>query len=82
MVISVLLTSPPKVIYAELFCVKDTPHVFPNLFQNHTVYFASNKLLSEKVLCITGLENVLLQVLALVAPLLHQPCLHLQNGIF
>jgi hypothetical protein len=35
-VISILLISPPKVIYAELFCVKDTPHFFfPNLFQNH-----------------------------------------------
>jgi hypothetical protein len=21
--------------YAELFCVKDIPHFFPNLFQNH-----------------------------------------------
>jgi hypothetical protein len=36
-VISILLISPPKVIYAELFCVKDTPHFFPNLFQNHPV---------------------------------------------
>jgi hypothetical protein len=35
--ISILLISPPKVIYAELFCVKDTPHFFPNLFQNHPV---------------------------------------------
>jgi hypothetical protein len=33
------LISPPKVIYAELFCVKDTPHFFfPNLFQNHLYY--------------------------------------------
>jgi hypothetical protein len=36
---SILLISPPKVIYAELFCVKDTPHFFPNLFQNHPVYW-------------------------------------------
>jgi hypothetical protein len=36
-IISILLISPPKVIYAELFCVKDTPHFFPNLFQNHPV---------------------------------------------
>jgi hypothetical protein len=51
------------------------------------LYFALNKLSTEKVLCITRLENVL-QVVALVAPrltpLLHKPCLylHLQNGIF
>jgi hypothetical protein len=37
-VISILLISPPKVIYVELICVKDTPHFFPNLFQNHPVY--------------------------------------------
>jgi hypothetical protein len=37
-IISILLISPPKVIYAELICVKDTPHFFPNLFQNHPVY--------------------------------------------
>jgi hypothetical protein len=30
-VISILLISPSKVIYAELFCVKDTPHFFPKL---------------------------------------------------
>jgi hypothetical protein len=27
-VISILLISPPKLIYAELFCVKNTPHFF------------------------------------------------------
>jgi hypothetical protein len=27
-VISILLISPPKVIYAKLFCVKETPHFF------------------------------------------------------
>jgi hypothetical protein len=31
------LISPPKVIYAQLFYVKDTPHFFFNLFQNHPV---------------------------------------------
>jgi hypothetical protein len=36
-VISILLISPSKVIYAELCCIKDTPHFFPNLFQNHPV---------------------------------------------
>jgi hypothetical protein len=46
-----------------------------------TLYFALNKLSTEKVLSITRLENVL-QVLAFVTPLLHKPCLHLQNGIF
>jgi hypothetical protein len=30
-VISILLISPPKVIYAELICVKDTPHFFSKL---------------------------------------------------
>jgi hypothetical protein len=30
-VIPILLISPPKVIYAELFCVKDTPHFFSKL---------------------------------------------------
>jgi hypothetical protein len=30
-VISILLISPPKVIYAEFFCVKDTPHFFSKL---------------------------------------------------
>jgi hypothetical protein len=28
-VISILSISPPKVIYPEVFCVKDTPHFFP-----------------------------------------------------
>jgi hypothetical protein len=37
-VISILLISPPKVVYAELICIKDTPLFFPNLFQNHPVY--------------------------------------------
>jgi hypothetical protein len=36
-VISIFLISPPKIIYAELFCIKDTPYFFPNLFQNHSV---------------------------------------------
>jgi hypothetical protein len=53
--------------------------------KNYYSYFALNKLSTEKVLCITRLENIL-QVLALVSPrltpLLHKPCLHLQNGIF
>jgi hypothetical protein len=40
-VISILLISPPKVIYTELFCVKDTPNFFPNLFQNHPVYICN-----------------------------------------
>jgi dihydrofolate reductase len=30
-VISILLISPPKVIYAKLFCVKETPHFFSKL---------------------------------------------------
>jgi hypothetical protein len=49
------------------------------------LHFALNKLSTEKMLCITRLDNVL-QVFALVeprlTPLSHHPCLHLGNGIF
>jgi hypothetical protein len=34
---NILLISATKVLYTELICVKDTPHFFPNLFQNHPV---------------------------------------------
>jgi hypothetical protein len=37
-VISILLISPPKVIYAELFCVKDTPHFFSKLISETLLY--------------------------------------------
>jgi hypothetical protein len=41
-VISILLISPPKVIYAELFCVKDTPHFFFQTYIRITLYIMPN----------------------------------------
>jgi hypothetical protein len=40
-VISILLISPPKVIYAELFCVKDTPHLFSKLISESACMYSS-----------------------------------------
>jgi hypothetical protein len=40
-VISILLISPSKVIYAELFCVKDTPHFFFQTYFRITLYLCS-----------------------------------------
>jgi hypothetical protein len=37
-VISILLISPPKVIYAELIYVKDTPHFFFQTYFRITLY--------------------------------------------
>jgi hypothetical protein len=66
-----------------LYVANEFPHSV--IFQQKLLYFAFlNKLSAEIFLCITRLENVL-QVLALVpprlAPLLHKPCLHLQNSL-
>jgi hypothetical protein len=41
-VISILLISPPKFIYAELLCVKDTPHFFSKLFSESPCIFVKN----------------------------------------
>jgi hypothetical protein len=40
-VISTLLISPPKAIYAEFFCVKDTPHFFFQTYFRITLYTLS-----------------------------------------
>jgi hypothetical protein len=55
-VISILFISLPKVIYAELFHVKDIPHFFPNLFQNHSVYLRNKG--DSKILCGTPHFNL------------------------
>jgi hypothetical protein len=56
-VISILLISPPKVIYAELVCVKDIPHFFPNLFQNHPV--CKDKESEEKLKAVISFRKLL-----------------------
>jgi hypothetical protein len=42
-VIFLLLISPPKVIYAELIFVKDTPHFFSKLISESPVYTIEKK---------------------------------------
>jgi hypothetical protein len=47
--ISILLISPPKVIYAELFCVEDTPHFFSKLIsKSPCILVPFKKFLLEK----------------------------------
>jgi hypothetical protein len=47
-VISIFLISPPKFIYAELLCVKDTPHFFSKLFSESPCTYICQKFENDK----------------------------------